>query len=95
MGTVLKHTQTVLAVLSRVQVVVLETVHLAVTLRATRTDGTHIRARALLCLLESETVVNRIVDGKVTLTGNVSSTRSKRQQTYPFCRWYLRPLDCL
>lgn len=72
MGTVLKHAQTVLSVLARVQVVVLEAVHLAVTLRATGTDGAHVRARTLLGLLERETVVDRVVDSKVALTVNVS-----------------------
>lgn len=71
-GAILKHAQTVLSVLAGVQVVVLKTVHLAVTLCAASADGAHVRARALLGFLERETVVDRVMDSKVALTVNVS-----------------------
>lgn len=71
--TVLEHAQTILPMLSRVQVVVLETVHLAVTLRAAGTDSAHVRSRTLLRLLECETVVDRVVNSKVALAVKVSS----------------------
>jgi hypothetical protein len=76
MGAVLKHAETILAMLSRVEVVVLQAVHLAVALGAPSTNSTDIRARAFLGFFEGKTVVNGVVNGKVALPENESVKRT-------------------
>jgi hypothetical protein len=49
---VLKHAETVLAVLARIEVVVLEPVHLPVSLGASSAHGTDERTRTLLRLFD-------------------------------------------
>lgn len=68
MCAILEHSQSPETVLARVEVVILETVHLAISLVAAVTDGTDERLVPALGLLKRKTEVDCIVDGKVTLT---------------------------
>jgi hypothetical protein len=67
MRPVLEHAESVLSVLARIEVVVLEPVHLPVSLGASCAHGTDERTRTLLGLLDGQAEIHRVVDGEVAL----------------------------